>query len=185
MFYADSRFLEHIRGQFIAVAVANNDADNTGIDDHLGTNDTGMIGAIQSGTFRADSMQGRLNNRVLFRVQTAAQFMTFTGRNLELFAQTADIQAMLQFGGSAVITGGQNPAIAHQAGPYRPAQTGAAPGNQFDNIQKISIPIGTLIDFVRNICDGTFFSAISFRFLMSRLYLRSAGIPFYPFILCA
>jgi len=45
-----------------------------------------MIGAIKGGAFGNDSMQGGLNNNILFRVQAAAQLMAFTGRNIELFA---------------------------------------------------------------------------------------------------
>jgi hypothetical protein len=72
LFYANSRFLEHLRGQFIVVAVADNYTDNTGVDYHFGTNNTGMIGTIQRRSFSIHSMQRRLNNSILFRVQSAA-----------------------------------------------------------------------------------------------------------------
>jgi hypothetical protein len=72
LFYAYSRFLKHLSGQFILVTVTDNDTDNTRVDYHFGANNTGMISAIQRRSFGIDPMQRRLNNGVLFRVKSTA-----------------------------------------------------------------------------------------------------------------
>lgn len=72
LLYADPRFFEHLRSQLIMITVTDDDTDDPGINDHFGTNDTGVIRAIQRRSFRADAVQRRLNNRILLRMQPAA-----------------------------------------------------------------------------------------------------------------
>ena len=40
-------FFEHSGGQLITISIADNYSDNAGIDDHLGANNTGLIGAVK------------------------------------------------------------------------------------------------------------------------------------------
>jgi sulfur transfer complex TusBCD TusB component (DsrH family) len=44
-----------------------------------------------------------LNDGILLCVKSAAEFMTLTGRDTQLFAQTADIQAVVKARGGAIV----------------------------------------------------------------------------------
>ena len=100
--------------------------------------------------------------------------MAFARRNIELLPQAADVQAMRQFRRSSVISGSKNAAVTDQSGAHRPPPSCAAPGNKLDYIQKISIPVGTIITSRRCILRSCFefrhiFRSFSVRFFSRKL----------------
>jgi hypothetical protein len=48
-----------------------------------------------------------LNYGILLCVKSAAEFMTLAGRNAQLLAQAADIQAVVKAGGGAIVARGE------------------------------------------------------------------------------
>ncbi|GAG00196.1 unnamed protein product [marine sediment metagenome] len=49
-----------------------------GIHQHLGTQDTGGMGGIDSAPLKAEAMKASLNDYILFSVNTTAYFMPFS-----------------------------------------------------------------------------------------------------------
>ena len=72
------RLLEHLIGKLVRIAFFKVDSDNISINDHLGANDTWPRGAIEVGTLNWYAVAGRLDNNILFGVQTAAEFVSLT-----------------------------------------------------------------------------------------------------------
>ena len=68
-------FFQHLCRQGIGIAFQIVDSFNTGIDEHLGADDTGEIGTIQNGATNTDAMICSLNNSVLFGMKAAAKLM--------------------------------------------------------------------------------------------------------------
>jgi hypothetical protein len=48
-------------------------------------------------------MECRLNDGILLCMQSAAEFMTLTGGNTQLFSQAADVEAVLKAGGGTIV----------------------------------------------------------------------------------
>ena len=48
-------------------------------------------------------MECGLNDGILLRVKSAAQFMTLSGRDTQFLAQAADVQAVVEAGGRSVV----------------------------------------------------------------------------------
>lgn len=109
--------------------------------------------------------------------------MAFAGRDLKLLPQAADVQAMRQFRRSSIISGSENAAVTDQSGTHRPPPAGAAPGNEFHYIQKIRIPIGTMITSRRCILGSCFeFRHIFPHFPCPAFQLKS-GLSFFNSLL--
>ena len=85
-------------------------------------------------------MDGCLYDGILFCMQAAAQFMAFTGGDAHLFAQAADIKAMLNSGGSTVVAGSNYAFFPDKNGAYMAPQTGGTLGHQFSNAHEIFFP---------------------------------------------
>jgi len=109
--------------------------------------------------------------------------MAFAGRNFKLLPQAADVQAVRQFRRSAVISGSENAAVADQSSAHRPPPAGAAAGDKFDYIQKIRIPIGSLITSRRCIWG----SCLGFRHIFPHFpcpaFQLKSGLPFFNSLL--
>jgi hypothetical protein len=75
------------------------------------------MGSIYCASFKIAAMQSRLNDDVLFGVYGAADFVPFAGWYSKLITQTAQLQAVLETGGGAVIAGSQNMLIPHRHRP--------------------------------------------------------------------
>jgi hypothetical protein len=69
-------------------------------------------------------MVGRLDNRILLGMETAAEFVSFPGWDSLPLAEATDVQAMFQSGRGAVVAGGQDLFVFDQHGPYLPSQAG-------------------------------------------------------------
>jgi hypothetical protein len=71
-------FLPHLAGQIVGVPPFVHDPDNTGVDDHLGADDTGEVGAVEGGAFDGNSIIGGLDNGVLLGVQPPTELVPLT-----------------------------------------------------------------------------------------------------------
>ena len=85
-------------------------------------------------------MKGSLNDRILLGVDSPAEFMPLTRRDLELFTQTPDLTAMPDVAWSPIVPGGQDAFIFHDDGAYGSSHAGGAFGDQGGDIHKIDIP---------------------------------------------
>ena len=74
-----------------------------GVDQHLGTEHAGGMGAVNGAAFKADTMQSRLYDHILLGVNSPANFVPFPGGDTQLIPQAAQFQAILLPGRSAVI----------------------------------------------------------------------------------
>jgi len=113
---------------------------NTGIYYHFGTNGTGEIGTKKSGTLYGYAMVCRLDNSVLFCVNSSAEFMELAGRHLLLFAQAPDFDTVSNSAGSAIIAGGKDSSILYDYRSHRPTVAGRPLGHQKGNIHEIRFP---------------------------------------------
>ncbi len=71
-------------------------------------------------------MRCRLNDGILFGVDTAAKLMPLTGRNLQFFPQAAGLRAVRDPGRRPVIPAGQYLFAFNQDGAHPPAGAGRA-----------------------------------------------------------
>jgi hypothetical protein len=81
-----------------------------------------------------------LNNGVLFGVNPATEFMTFTPWNFHLFTKTAYFQAMGETLRSPVIARCQDALVYHDQGADLATQTGGTRRNEACDLDEISIP---------------------------------------------
>jgi hypothetical protein len=85
----------------------------------------------------------RLDYGVLFSVETPAELMTLTGRNPQLFPQTARIEAVGDAGRGTVISRGKNVFVLDENCSHLPAETGRTAGYEMGYFHEIFIPAGT------------------------------------------
>ena len=90
------RFFQHLLGQGIGIPLFVDDPLNPSIDDHLRTDDAGMIRTVEGGSPNLDSVIGGLDDRILFRVEPAAEFMSFSGGDAEFYSKATNVQTMFQ-----------------------------------------------------------------------------------------
>ena len=89
---------------------------------------------------KGNAMHRSLNDDVLFRVEAPADFMPLAGRHAELFAQTADIEAMRHLGRCAVIAGGEDAFVLDGYGPDPAAQAGRALRHEVGDVHEVVGP---------------------------------------------
>ena len=125
----------------IQIALTEMNADDTGIDDHFRTDDAGVIGAVETSPLYADTVESRLDDGVLLRMQPAAEFMTFARRNLQFLPHAPDIKTMLKPGRGPIVPGGQNSAVTDQNRSNPSPQASGTSGNEGGNVYKVIIPV--------------------------------------------
>jgi len=140
MNHRDAGFTDHFTSQFIGITLGIDDGGDAGIDQHLGADDTGHIGAVQCRTIDVDAVPGGLDDGILLGMQTATEFMAFAGRNIKPFPQTTGVVAMADTGRHSIITGSQDVPLLDQNGADLPAQTGGAGSYQAGNVHEVLIP---------------------------------------------
>ena len=89
-----SRFFRHLLGQFVRIALLDDDPSDPGIDDHLRADNAGLSGAVKSRALYGLSKAGSLDDSVLLRVQASAKLMTLTGWNAHLLEQAPRMVAV-------------------------------------------------------------------------------------------
>jgi len=105
-FHLDPGLFKHSSGQVISIAFFVNDPFDAGIDNHLRADDTGVVGAVERGSSDCHSVISGLNDGVLLSVEATAEFMSFPRGDGLLFAKATDLEAVLQSGRGAIVTGG-------------------------------------------------------------------------------
>ncbi len=85
---------KHFPGHGVGIAGLVEDLADAGIDDHLGADAAGQIGAEEGGPPDGDPVVGRLDDGVLLGVDAPAQFVPLAGGDVQLFPQAADLQAV-------------------------------------------------------------------------------------------
>ena len=89
---------------------------DTAIDKHFRANEARLRRAINICSVKAYAVHGALDDDILFSMQTAANLMPFTGRNIHFRPQTARIPAMLHSARHAVVACRQNMFVFHGNG---------------------------------------------------------------------
>jgi hypothetical protein len=81
-----------------------------------------------------------LDDGILFRMETTAQFMTLSRLHREPLPQTADFEAVGDSGRSTVIAGGEDILVLDQHCTHMTAKTGGTSGNKLGDLHEIFIP---------------------------------------------
>jgi len=136
------RFRQQRGGKGIRISFFIININDPGINQHLSADGTGQVRAVQDGAFHADTIQGGLNNGILFSMKAAAQFMPFSRRNSLFLPNTTNIQAMPDIGGRAVVAGCDDPFIPDDNSSHLSSQASGAFGHQLGDIHEILIPGG-------------------------------------------
>ena len=145
--HVDARLREHLPRQFVRIPGTVVDLGDPGIDDHFGTDGTGLVGAKEVGTFHRHPVQGRLDDGVLFRVNAAAELVAHSGLDVEPFPQAADLGTVPDPGRGAVVAGGKDALVLDDHGPHRTPQAGGAFGHQGRDVHEIGFPGGAATAF--------------------------------------
>jgi hypothetical protein len=93
---ANLRFSQHVPGEGISITLFKNDLLDTGIDDHLRTNDAGMVCAIKNGSPDFYPMVGGLDDSILLCMEPTAELMSFSRGDAHFLAKAPNLQAMFQ-----------------------------------------------------------------------------------------
>lgn len=76
-----------------------------GIDQHLGTEDAGRMGDINSRARQVYTVKSRLDDYILLRMNGPAYLMPRSGGYTQVISQTAEFKTILYSGGSSIIPG--------------------------------------------------------------------------------
>jgi hypothetical protein len=85
-------------------------------------------------------MDGRLNNCILFRMQTSAQLVAFARRNTHLLTQAADIEAVIYSDRGPVVPGGNYSLVPDENSTHMTSQAGRTLGYKFCYAHKVFFP---------------------------------------------
>jgi hypothetical protein len=102
--YVNMCLVEHGLRQLIRVMAIDHEFDYAGVYDHLGAEDARKVSAVQSRILYAYTEGCRLNDGILFGVNSPTQLMTLTGRNIPLFSQAADLRAVSHALGRTIVS---------------------------------------------------------------------------------
>jgi len=99
-----------------------------------------MVAAIKGGSLNAHAMIGRLDDGVLLRMKTAAEFMAFSGGDAPLLSKATNIETVVQSGRGAVVPCGKNLFIFNQGGSDLTSEAGRPLGDQVGDTHEILFP---------------------------------------------
>jgi hypothetical protein len=116
--------LDKINRQLVGVAVMVDDARDTGVNDHFGTSGARLVRAVQSRPFDGYAVQGRLDDGILLGMQAPAELVALAGGNIVGRAETANIAAVGQSTGRAIVTTGKHAFIFNNNCAHLAAHTG-------------------------------------------------------------
>ena len=134
------RFFKHLLGQRVGVTLFKNDLLNACINDHLRTDDAGMVCTIKGGSPDLNAMIGGLDDGILLCMEPAAELMSFSRGDAQFLAKATDFQAMFQSRRSSIVTGRQNLFVSDEHSPYLPSQTGRALCDEMGDVHEIFFP---------------------------------------------
>lgn len=117
------------------------DALNPGIDEDLGADNTGLMRAVQRRAFGGHAIYSRLDDGILFGVDTAAKFVVLTAGDMELLPKASHFLTMGDALWRSIVARGKDLPVLDQNGTYLSAQTGGALGNHLSDFHKITVPV--------------------------------------------
>jgi len=120
----DASFLQKVLGEVIGISLAIDDFLDTCVDEDLGTHRTGICGGIYRGTIDTDTKISCLGHCILFRMDTPAELVSRTGRNIELHTNASQFFTMFRPLGRSVITCRKDPLFLDDDGSDLPPETG-------------------------------------------------------------
>jgi hypothetical protein len=138
--YFNSRFIQHFRRKIVGIAVLENDLLHAGVNNHLGADAAGLVGAVKGGAVDVGAVLGGLDDGVLLGVQSSAYLMPFSGRDSELFAQAAAVKTVLNAGRRSVVARCQDVFILYENSADPAAQAGSALLDQVRDLHEIFVP---------------------------------------------
>jgi len=138
----DIRLIEHFEGKRVGVFPIIDDFCDAGVDQHLGTEHTGLRGGVQRGAFDIDAVARCLDKCVLLGMKSTAQLMLLAGGYAELLTQATAVKAMLDAGGHTVVTSGKQTLVLDDDSAYLAAATGRAARTHMGDVHEVLIPTG-------------------------------------------
>lgn len=85
---------QHLLCQPVRIRMGIDDALNPGIDEDLGADNTGLMRAVQRRAFGGHAVYSRLDDGILFGVDTAAKFVVLTAGDMELLPKASHFLTM-------------------------------------------------------------------------------------------
>ena len=99
-----------------------------------------MVGTIQGRPANRDAMIGRLDDGILLGMEAPAKLVALTRRNGLLLPKAADIQTVLQAGGSSVVSCGQDFFVSHQDSTHLPSKARRPFSDEMGDIHEVFVP---------------------------------------------
>ena len=116
----------------IGVVAGVDHAQDAGVDDHLGAVEAGLMGDVDRAAVDRHAVQRGLDDGVLLGVQRAHAVVVHD--------QTADVRAVGQAHGRAVVAGGQDALVLDDDRADGGAWAGAAPGHLPGDVHEVFVP---------------------------------------------
>ena len=121
-----SGFMKQIHKGVVSIVAKGYKSFYSGINQHLGTEYAGGVGAVNGRTFQTDAMQGGLDDDILLGMNTSAYFLPGSRFYAQLVPEAAEFKTIFESGGSPVVAGGQYVLVLHCHSAYMVASTGGA-----------------------------------------------------------
>ena len=138
------RLSEEIPEGIISVFAKAHKAFYLGVDQHLGTEDAGGVGAVDGAAIKADTVERRLNDAILLGMDGAANLVTGAGWDILRIPEAAQFEAVFQSGGSAIVAGGQDMLIPHGHRTDMVPEAGRALGHHRGHLEKVFVDARTV-----------------------------------------
>jgi len=138
------RLSEEIPEGIISVFAKAHKAFDPGVDQHLGAEDAGSMGAVDGATFNADTVERGLNDAILLGMDGAANLVTGAGRNTQRVSEAAQFETVFQSGGSSIVTGGKDMLIPNGHRTDMVTEAGRALGHHQGDLEKVFIDTRTM-----------------------------------------
>lgn len=124
LFNCNSGLAEHLGAQFVRIVLLIKNLANAAIYQHLAADNAGVGGAEKDRASNADALHGGLDNYILLRVQTPADFMPGARGDTHFRAQTSAFDAMPKPGWRPVIARGEDMPVPHRNGAHLAPEAG-------------------------------------------------------------
>lgn len=126
--------------QLIRVLTHIDNPAHAGVDQHFRTQHTRAVCTVNGGPFRAHTMQGRLDNCVLFGVNAAAKLMSFARLHPLRLPQTTHITTVSQSGRRTVVARCQYMPVLYENSADRATQAGSPARHLPSDLQEVVVP---------------------------------------------
>ena len=99
-------FTKQIREGVVSIVAKGYKSPYFGIDQHLGTEHTGCMGAVNGSTLQTDAMQRGLDYDILLGMNAPAFFLSGSRFYSQFVPETAEFKTIFKSSGSSVVAGG-------------------------------------------------------------------------------